>query len=651
MSVGQRRSFDGHRCTIRYVGTVEGTTGDWLGVEWDDPTRGKHAGEHKGTLSLPGKSHHSTAGSFVRPSRPSDPPRGFVEALRDKYASEFEQELARHASAEGEGDAGQKNAIEISGKVVEEVGFDKIRKQLAELAELRIVLLDGMCVVGVLPSYEPDQSLVEQACREIMQTCPKIIELDLSRSLLSRWRDVWQICDSLNQLKRLRLSGNRFQPLEEGFIFEGITELHLEDTLLTWDEIAALTSRFPVLTSLTVSANELVEITRPLPSSTITTLTLEHNDFTSLSTLHHLTSLPNLQHLSLRGNNIGTIQEAPLPPSFHFPPTLRSLDLSRNNIPTWTFINILPTIFPGLTTLRLSGNPLYEQPPLPPSLAESSAKPMTVDEAFMLTLSRLPPSLTTLNYSPIKPNDRANAEMYYLSLIAKELSATPADEEQAVLAAHPRYSVLCDQYGEPRVLRATVSDSSSGRIVHPRSVAARLVKMAFYLPSSSSTAAPTATAVSSTEKTGDDNVSKNAPSVLPDIRIKEIPSSFDTYQIKALVSRLFGLRPYSFRLVWETDEWDPVDGDGDGEDGDAGDWDESSEDGGEAEETPQGTGRFVRREVELVDSTRDIGFLVQGVLFCFMLSRIVNLRETQETPLGSKPDGGYIRAPNTHPVY
>lgn len=47
--LGQRRSFDENLCTIRYVGTVEGTTGDWLGVEWDDPTRGKHSGEHKGT--------------------------------------------------------------------------------------------------------------------------------------------------------------------------------------------------------------------------------------------------------------------------------------------------------------------------------------------------------------------------------------------------------------------------------------------------------------------------------------------------------------------------------------------------------------------------------------------------------------------------
>lgn len=47
-AVNQRRSYDGNLCTIRYVGQVEGTSGDWLGVEWDNPTRGKHSGEHNG---------------------------------------------------------------------------------------------------------------------------------------------------------------------------------------------------------------------------------------------------------------------------------------------------------------------------------------------------------------------------------------------------------------------------------------------------------------------------------------------------------------------------------------------------------------------------------------------------------------------------
>lgn len=151
----------------------------------------------------PGKSKHPTAGSFVRPSRPSDQPLSFLEALREKYASEPEHGLSHNALASGA--AIQGKAIEISGKVVEEVGFDKIRKQLAELQELRIVLLDGLRVVGVLASYNQAQVSHIEAAQKIGETCPRITELDLSRSLLSRWRDVWDICDQLKHLKRLRL--------------------------------------------------------------------------------------------------------------------------------------------------------------------------------------------------------------------------------------------------------------------------------------------------------------------------------------------------------------------------------------------------------------------------------------------------------------
>lgn len=45
---GRRLSFDGVLCTALYVGPVNGTKGDWLGVEWDDPNRGKHDGSHDG---------------------------------------------------------------------------------------------------------------------------------------------------------------------------------------------------------------------------------------------------------------------------------------------------------------------------------------------------------------------------------------------------------------------------------------------------------------------------------------------------------------------------------------------------------------------------------------------------------------------------
>jgi hypothetical protein len=46
--VGQRLSFESALCTVRYIGPVEGTEKEWLGVEWDDSSRGKHDGEHKG---------------------------------------------------------------------------------------------------------------------------------------------------------------------------------------------------------------------------------------------------------------------------------------------------------------------------------------------------------------------------------------------------------------------------------------------------------------------------------------------------------------------------------------------------------------------------------------------------------------------------
>lgn len=47
-SVGTRINFNNHIGTIKYAGPVNNTTGIWLGVEWDDPARGKHNGSKDG---------------------------------------------------------------------------------------------------------------------------------------------------------------------------------------------------------------------------------------------------------------------------------------------------------------------------------------------------------------------------------------------------------------------------------------------------------------------------------------------------------------------------------------------------------------------------------------------------------------------------
>lgn len=46
--VGMRVECDGARGTIRFIGEVTGTQGEWYGVDWDDPERGRHDGSHNG---------------------------------------------------------------------------------------------------------------------------------------------------------------------------------------------------------------------------------------------------------------------------------------------------------------------------------------------------------------------------------------------------------------------------------------------------------------------------------------------------------------------------------------------------------------------------------------------------------------------------
>jgi dynactin complex subunit len=43
--LGTRINFNKFRGTVKYVGPVDNSSGIWLGVEWDDPERGKHDGK------------------------------------------------------------------------------------------------------------------------------------------------------------------------------------------------------------------------------------------------------------------------------------------------------------------------------------------------------------------------------------------------------------------------------------------------------------------------------------------------------------------------------------------------------------------------------------------------------------------------------
>jgi dynactin complex subunit len=46
--IGGRLRYQESCGTVRYVGQVSGTKAVWIGVEWDDPRRGRHDGSKDG---------------------------------------------------------------------------------------------------------------------------------------------------------------------------------------------------------------------------------------------------------------------------------------------------------------------------------------------------------------------------------------------------------------------------------------------------------------------------------------------------------------------------------------------------------------------------------------------------------------------------
>jgi hypothetical protein len=47
-TIGTRVFIAGSLATVKFVGNVDNTKGVWLGVEWDNPNRGKHSGVKDG---------------------------------------------------------------------------------------------------------------------------------------------------------------------------------------------------------------------------------------------------------------------------------------------------------------------------------------------------------------------------------------------------------------------------------------------------------------------------------------------------------------------------------------------------------------------------------------------------------------------------
>ena len=579
--IGERLSYKHQLCTVRCVGPVKDKPGVWLGVEWDDPSRGKHNGTHEGVTyfectnrsyhdryipstsltSISGRSTSPTVGSFLRPTQTWDPPRTFFQALQEKYMPEFHESEAE--------------IVYISGKQAEEVGFEKFHQRQAKLQGIHVLVLDHMRIKHQSPSREDEDSIEE--------LCADITELDLSGNLFETFDEVVKLCGLLPKLKVLTLDGNRFTvDKKQHPALRKVRTLSLSQTLLNQTEIKKLVSDsdapvFPSLSTLNLANNEFCCSLNLLLPPTLSTLDLSDNGFCALSDLKDLSRNGSLHTLILKRNRISAVC-ADTVALARVCLRVAELDLSYNAIDTFSFFtSINPPTFPQLKHLRVAGNPLYK------SLVSAEGKPLTAEDGYMLTIARLP-QLEYLNYSKITEKERLNAESYYLGQIAIEVSSAGEGHEADVISRHPRYRELCDEYGEPNIQWKVKKNE-----VDPNSLAARLVSVTFNL----------------------------ALHAFPDIKQRswsdEIPKSFSIYAVLGMVGKRLGQIPLHLRLVLETNERDPV-GMSNGYEGP--EWWDSSDDEDEAGEVG-----WVRRDVEMVAGTRALGTFVDGLVAMVRVER------------------------------
>jgi hypothetical protein len=176
-SEGTRLNLAGYRGTVRFVGKVDNTVGIWLGIEWDDPHRGKHDGVKDGKRYFTCRwgcvivfrcgtpfripffdGRVRNAGSFVRHSASIVYGTSFLDALLSKYIElphgSASQEKVLLGSSHG--------AIEV-----EAVRLDKIRGKLSNLQRLSEVSLDNENVAKCDPPGVIRNTCPSEQCRSM----------------------------------------------------------------------------------------------------------------------------------------------------------------------------------------------------------------------------------------------------------------------------------------------------------------------------------------------------------------------------------------------------------------------------------------------------------------------------------------------------
>ncbi|XP_022939765.1 tubulin-folding cofactor E [Cucurbita moschata] len=422
--LGQRVHFvgDPRRVgTVAFVGTLEGYSGTWIGVDWDD-SNGKHDGSINGVRYFQAKSERS--GSFVRAQNLSFGV-SLLQALELRYRGDSTKE-----------EEDEMYVLSASDKrvSVQFVGKDLIKDKLSRFEELTSVSLSYM---GVSSPGNPCQ---------IGSVLPNVKQLDLTGNLLSDWKDISIICDQLQALVALILSNNLLSRDISGPVqLNHIRILVLNNTGITWMQVETLEHSLPTIEELHLMGNKISTVTPESSSpmvqgfNLLRLLNLENNCIAEWSEILKLGQLRSLKQIQLNNNKLSRIFYPSLdelhklfgdvePQGDCFPfRNLRNLFLGGNNIDDLASIDFLNS-FPQLIDIRLSENPI--------------ADPMRGGIPRYVLIARLS-KVQIINGSEVTPRERRDSEIRYVRMVMSKLDSNPEE----TLRLHPRFEELKRFYG------------------------------------------------------------------------------------------------------------------------------------------------------------------------------------------------------------
>jgi Leucine-rich repeat (LRR) protein len=360
-TVNDRVSINGDFATVKFVGSIS----PWpntvaLGVEWDNPAKGKNDGSVNGTQYF--TTRHDHGGSFIKITNSTLSPRSsFIASLIHNYGANFHF-----------------HEVAFGGKYTESAGFEKLNSITANFPQLTSVSLErkNIYISGVFDQFH----------------LTNLRYLDVSFNLFSDFGEIITILHHCPNLTQLNLNGNRFISVPRCCtVTFAVKTLNLCCSFMEIDDVNSVLAMFPKLQELALAGNKYtdIDLQRLQLGSTpdLGILDVSYNELTTIPVV-------DVANVKLANNFIKTLDSDI---------SFGSLDLRNNRIDSWNEIDKLAGL--QLRELRINGNGVFDG--------------MTIDEQTIHLIARLK-FYGKLNGSKITDDEITNAELYFISLVQRQ---------------------------------------------------------------------------------------------------------------------------------------------------------------------------------------------------------------------------------------